>query len=259
MDLGIRGRNAIVFGASRGIGFACSKALCAEGATVTLVGRSEESLEKAAAELRALGGGAFRIIAADMTTAAGRASALAACPTPDIVVNSGDSEPPGDFREWTRDDWLRALDKMMLSPIEIIRATVDGMLERGFGRIVNIVSRSVKIPQLEMGLSNGARSGLVGFTAGLARQTVRRNVTINNILPGIFATDAQRAHVRALADSLNRPFDEVWNERSSRNPAGRYGEPGEVAAYVAFLCSTHAGYITGQNVLIDGGEYPGTY
>jgi 3-oxoacyl-[acyl-carrier protein] reductase len=147
---------------------------------------------------------------------------------------------------------------MMLSPIEMMRLTVDGMMARGFGRVLNIVSRSVKIPQVELGLSNGARSGLVGFVAGLARQTVSRNVTINNLLPGIFDSDAQRAHVRALVEP-GKSFEELWRARGEANPARRYGRPAELGAYCAFLCSEHAGFITGQNLLIDGGSYPGTY
>jgi 3-oxoacyl-[acyl-carrier protein] reductase len=166
---------------------------------------------------------------------------------------------PGDFRTWTRDTWIEALDAMMLAPIEMIRATVDGMIARGFGRIINISSRSVKIPQLELGLSNGARSGLVGFVAGLARQTVHRNVTINNILPGIFDSDAQKRHIEGMLDDLGKSFDQVWQERAAASPAKRYGNPEEFGAYFAFLCSAHAGYISGQNLLIDGGSYPGTY
>jgi 3-oxoacyl-[acyl-carrier protein] reductase len=148
---------------------------------------------------------------------------------------------------------------MMLAPIEMMRLTVDGMMSRGFGRIANIVSRSVKIAQPELGLSNGARSGLVGFVAGLARQTVGRNVTINNLLPGIFDSDAQREHVRGMLATTGKSFDEAWRDRAAANPARRYGEPAELGAYFAFLCSVHAGFITGQNLLIDGGSYPGTY
>ena len=147
----------------------------------------------------------------------------------------------------------------MLGPIEMIRRTVDPMVERRFGRIINIVSRSVKTPQIELGLSNGARSGLVGFVAGLARQTVRHNVTLNNLLPGVFATDAQRRHIRGMLESTGKTFEQLWEERGKNNPAGRFGRAEEIGALCAFVCSEHAGYITGQSLLIDGGGYPGTY
>ena len=186
-------------------------------------------------------------------------AALAACPEPDILLNNADGPTPGDFRRWTREIWIEALDAMMLAPIEMMRLTVDGMMARGFGRITNISSRSVKIPQLELGLSNGARAGLVGFVAGLARTTVHRNVTINNILPGIFDSDAQKRHIEGMLDDLGKTFDQVWQERAAASPAKRYGRPEEFGAYFAFLCSAHAGYISGQNLLIDGGSYPGTF
>ena len=259
MDLGIRGRKALLSGASRGLGQACAFALAQEGVDVTIVARKRAALEKAGAEIAAATGVKVTTVAADITTADGRAAALAACPEPDIVLNNADGPLPGDFREWSRDDWIAALDAMMLSPIEMMRLTVDGMMARGFGRIVNIVSRSVKIPQLELGLSNGARSGLVGFVGGLARQTVGRNVTINNLLPGIFDSDAQRVHVGGMLAATGKGFEELWRERAAANPAKRYGRPAELGAYCAFLCSEHAGFITGQNLLIDGGSYPGTY
>ena len=257
MDLGIRGRKALLSGASRGLGKACALALAQEGVDVTIVARTRDVLERSADELRATGVNVTPV-AGDIATPQGRAAALGACPAPDILVNNADGREPGDFRTWTRDDWISALDTMMLAHIEMMRATVDGMMARGFGRIVNIVSRSVKIPQLELGLSNGARSGLVGFTAGLARQTVRRNVTINNLLPGPFDTDAQRAHVRGLVDA-EHSFDQLWQARVAQNPAGRFGLADELGAYCAYLCSAQAGFITGQNLLIDGGSYPGTY
>ena len=259
MDLGIAGKHALVTGGSRGMGRACAARLATEGAKVYIVARNRGVLETAATEIACEAGAEVHAVPGDITTAEGRAAALAACPAPDILINNGDGELPGDFRDWDRDRWIAALDRMMLSPIEMMRLTVDGMMARGYGRIVNIVSRSVKTPQLELGLSNGARSGLVGFVAGLSRQTVARNVTINNILPGIVASDAQRDHVRSLAETSGRPFEAIWAERAKANPAGRYGEPGEIGAYVAFLCSAHAGFITGQSVLIDGGQYPGTY
>jgi 3-oxoacyl-[acyl-carrier protein] reductase len=257
MDFGIRGRKALLSGASRGLGKACAAALAQEGADLTIVARKREPLERAADELRATGV-TVTAVAADITTPDGREAALAACPAPDILVNNADGRLPGDFRTWTREDWISALDTMMLCHIEMMRLTVDGMMARGFGRIVNIVSRSVKIPQIELGLSNGARSGLVGFTAGLARQTVRHNVTINNLLPGPFDTDGQREHVRGMADETNT-YDKIWNARVANNPAGRFGQADELGAYCAFLCSARAGFITGQSLLIDGGSYPGTY
>jgi 3-oxoacyl-[acyl-carrier protein] reductase len=259
MDLGIRGRKALLCGASRGLGKACALAVAREGVDVTIVARTHDVLERTAAEIREATGVRVAAVAADITTAAGRAAALAACPEPDILLNNADGPVPGDFRTWTRDDWIGALDAMMLAPIEMMRATVDGMMARGFGRIVNISSRSVKIPQLELGLSNGARSGLVGFTAGLARQTVKCNVTINNLLPGIFDSDAQKRHIEGMLADLGKSFDQVWRERAAASPARRYGDPAELGAYFAFLCSDHAGYITGQNLLIDGGSYPGTF
>src|SRR5881398_2134303 len=235
MDLGIRGRKALLTGASRGLGRACAFALAQEGVDVTIVARRREALEKTAAEIRAASGVEVATVAADITTAAGRSAALAACPAPDILLNNADGPLPGDFRDWSRDDWIAALDAMMLAPIEMMRLTVDGMMARGFGRIINISSRSVKIPQLELGLSNGARAGLVGFVPGLARQTVHRNVTINNILPGIFDSDAQKRHIEGMLDDLGKTFDQVWQERAAASPAKRYGRPDEFGAYFAFL------------------------
>lgn len=259
MDLGIAGKTALVFGGSKGMGRACARHLAEAGVRVCIAARGEAPLAQAAAELSRLGPQTVSYVVADITTEAGRDVALKACPTPDILVNNADGFPPGDFRDWTPSDWHSALDAMMLGPIEMIRRTVDPMMERGFGRVVNIVSRSVKSPQAELGLSNGARSGLVGFVAGLARQTVRRNVTINNLLPGVFATDAQRRHVERLAQESGRPFEDLWRERGENNPAGRFGQPEEVGALCAFITSVHAGYITGQSLLVDGGVCPGTY
>jgi 3-oxoacyl-[acyl-carrier protein] reductase len=259
VDLGIRGRKALVSGASRGLGKACAFALAAEGVDLILVARRRDVLEATAAEIRAATGVQVTAVAADITSTPGRAAALHACPEPDILVTNADGPLPGDFRHWTREDWIAALDAVMLSPIEMIRLTVDGMMGRDFGRIVNIASRSVKIAQPESGLSNGARSGLVGFVAALARQTVACNVTINNLLPGIFDSGAQRRHIEGMLKDTGKSFDEVWRERANANPAKRYGRPAEFGAYCAFLCSVHAGFITGQNLLIDGGSYPGTF
>ena len=259
MDLDIRGRKALLSGASRGLGKACAMALAQEGADITIVARTRDVLENACAEIRAATGAAVTPVVGDITTPQGRAAALAACPEPDILLNNADGPMPGDFRDWRRDDWMAALDMMMLSPIEMMRLTVDGMMTRGFGRIVNLVSRSVKIPQSELGLSNGARSGLVGFVGGLARQTIARNVTINNLLPGIFDSDAQVRHINGMLEPGGKSFDQIWQERAAANPARRFGRPAELGAYFAFLCSAHAGFVTGQNILIDGGSYPGTF
>jgi 3-oxoacyl-[acyl-carrier protein] reductase len=259
MDLGIHGRKALLSGASRGLGRACAFALAAEGVDVTIVARTRDVLERTGKDIAGATGVNVVTVAADITKPEGRAAALAACPAPDILVNNADGPVPGDFRQWSREDWIAALDTMMLCHIDMMRRTVDGMMERGFGRIVNIVSRSVKTPQLELGLSNGARSGLVGFVAGLARQTVTRGVTVNNLLPGIFDSDAQKRHIEGMLEMTGKSFDQIWRERAAANPAKRYGDPKELGAYCAFLCSANAGYITGQNLVIDGGSYPGTY
>lgn len=260
MDLGIAGKSALVFGGSRGMGRACAHQLASEGVQVTIAARTAQTLEQAAAEISKATGVSVAWVAADLTRVEGRDRAIAACPHPDILINNADGPLPGDFRDWTHDDWIAALDSMMLGPIDMIRRVIDGMIERKFGRIVNIVSRSVKAPHAELGLSNGARSGLIGFVGGLARQSVRDNVTINNLLPGAFATDAQVRHIEGmLAQSGGKTFDQLWQERGRANPAGRYGQPEELGALCAFMCSTHAGYMTGQSILMDGGGYPGTY
>jgi 3-oxoacyl-[acyl-carrier protein] reductase len=259
VDLGIRGKNALVCGASRGLGKACALALAHEGAELTIVARTRDVLERTGAEIAEATGVKVTAVAGDLTTPAGRAAAVGACPRPDILINNSQGPLPGDFRQWSRDDWIAALDDMMLGPIEMMRLTVDGMTARGFGRIVNIVSRSVKVPQLELGLSNGARSGLVGFAGGLARQTASHNVTINNLLPGIFDSEAQHRHIRGMLEGTNKTYEQVFRERAEKSTARRYGDPAEFGAFCAFLCSAHAGYITGQNLLIDGGGYPGAF
>jgi 3-oxoacyl-[acyl-carrier protein] reductase len=259
MDFGIRGRKALLSGASRGLGRACAVALAEEGVDVTIVARTRDVLERTADEIRSATGVTVTPVCGDIATPEGRAAALEACPEPDILINNADGPAPGDFRQWTRDDWIAALDTMMLCHIEMMRLTHEDMMARGFGRIINIVSRSVKIPQIELGLSNGARSGLVGFVAGLARQTIAKNVTINNLLPGIFDSDAQRRHIEGMLDQTEKSFGQIWDERARANPARRYGRPAELGAYCAYLCSVHAGFITGQNLLIDGGSYPGTF
>jgi 3-oxoacyl-[acyl-carrier protein] reductase len=259
MDLGIKGKTALVCGASRGLGKACATALAREGVNVTLVARTRNVLERTGAEIAQATGVRVITAVADLTSSEGRAAAIAVCPQPDILINNSQGPLPGDFHDWSRTDWIAALDDMMLGPIEMIRLTIDGMTARGFGRIVNIVSRSVKVPQGELGLSNGARAGLVGFCAGLARQTAARNVTINNLLPGIFDSDAQHRHIRGMIEGSGKTFEQIFRERAASSTAKRYGDPAELGAYCAFLCSAHAGYIVGQSLLIDGGSYPGAF
>ncbi|MBV8665284.1 MAG: SDR family oxidoreductase [Burkholderiaceae bacterium] len=259
MKLGIEGRQALVCGASMGLGFGCAQALAAEGVNVTLVARRAELLEQAAAEIRRASGAAVTAVACDITTVEGRALALAACPQPDILINNAGGPPPGDFRDWQRSDWIAALDANMLTPIELIKATVDGMIGRGFGRIVNITSSAVKAPIDILGLSNGARSGLTGFVAGVARKTVQHNVTINNLLPGPFDTARLNSTIAAGAKAAGKTEDEMREARRLQNPARRFGTVEEFGAMCAFLCSAHAGYLTGQNILLDGGAYPGTF
>jgi 3-oxoacyl-[acyl-carrier protein] reductase len=258
MDTGLTGKRALVCAASKGLGRACALALAHEGVDLVIVARTPEPLDRTADAIRSETGVAVTAVAADITTPEGRAAALEACPQPDILVNNAGGPPPGDFRDWEREDWIRALDANMLTPIELIRATVDGMMVRGFGRIVNITSGAVKAPIATLGLSNGARAGLTGFVAGLARQTVRHNVTINNLLPGPFETDRLHDNLAAVARRSGRSLDEVRDERLRGNPAGRFGDPEEFGAACVFLCSARSGFITGQNLLLDGGAFPGT-
>lgn len=259
MDLGIAGKTALVCGASKGLGRGCAEALARDGVHVTIVARSADALEQTAAEIRNFASGTVTAVACDITTVEGRLKALAACPQPDILVTNAGGPPTGDFRDWSRDDWIAALDANMLTPIELIKSTVDGMISRRFGRIVNITSSAVKAPIDILGLSNGARSGLTGFVAGLARKTVASNVTINNLLPGPFDTDRLTSTMSAAAKTNGISMDEVREMRRMQNPAQRFGTAAEFGAFCAFLCSAHAGYFTGQNVLLDGGAYPGTF
>lgn len=258
MDLGIRGRKAIVCAASKGLGRGCAVALAEAGVALTLCARGAEALEATAAEIRAATGVPVATVACDITTEEGRRAVLDACPEPDILVNNAGGPPPGDFRDFTLDDWRRAVEANMLTPIALVRATVYGMMDRGFGRIVNITSASVKAPIAMLELSNGARAGLTGAMATIARRSVRRNVTINAILPGPFDTDRLRSGLAFQARKEGRPVEEVAAERAAANPAGRFGTAAEFGALCAYLCSVQAGYITGQNILIDGGAYPGT-
>jgi 3-oxoacyl-[acyl-carrier protein] reductase len=260
MDMGINGRTALVCAASKGLGKGCALALAKEGVDVVITARGADALEATAAEIRAAAPNVkVTTVAGDITTPEGRAAALAAAPYYDILVNNAGGPPPGDFRDWNRDTWIKALDANMLTPIELIKATVDGMIERKFGRIVNITSGAVKAPIDVLGLSNGARSGLTGFIAGLSRKTVAHNVTINNLLPGAFDTDRLRGTAAGAAKAQGKTVDEILEVRRKAVPALRFGNSDEFGAACAFLCSTHAGYFTGQNILIDGGAYPGTF
>ena len=264
MDLGIAGKWALVCGASKGLGFGCAQALVREGVHVLIVARGADALEQAAARLLAdIGRPAaaqVQTVAADITTTEGRAAVFAVRKDFDIVVTNAGGPPPGDFRDWDRDAWIKAVDANMLTPIELIKATVDGMAARGFGRIVNITSSSVKSPIDILGLSNGARSGLTGFVAGLARSSIAaQGVTINNLLPGAFDTDRLRGTMTGAAQKAGKPLEAVMDARRSGIPARRFGNADEFGAICAFLCSQQAAYMTGQNVLADGGAFGGTF
>ena len=259
MDLGIDGRRALVCAASKGLGRGCAEALAREGVHVTICARTEAAVARAADEIARSTDRPVGYVACDITTPAGRAAALAACPDPDILVTNAGGPPRGDFRDWDRDAWIRALDANMLTPIELIKSTVDGMIARRFGRIVNITSSAVKAPIDVLGLSNGARSGLTGFVAGLARKVAPHGVTINNLLPGPFDTDRLRAGFRFRAEESGEDVEAVRRAMAAATPTGRFGTPQEFGAVCAFLCSVHAGYLVGQNILLDGGAYPGTF
>lgn len=257
MNLGIAEKKALVCGASAGLGFACAHALVEAGVHVVIVARTEDTLRQAAQTLHDLKAGEVSWVAADVTTEDGRQRIFAAHPQVDILVTNAGGPPPGDFRQWDRDVWLKALDANMLAPIELIKATVDGMMTRGFGRIINITSSAVKAPVDGLGLSNGARSGLTGFVAGLARSTVARGVTINNLLPGTFDTARLASNFAAQAQREGSTPEAVRAARIAKHPAKRLGQPTELGNTCAFLCSVHAGYINGQNILLDGGSFAG--
>jgi 3-oxoacyl-[acyl-carrier protein] reductase len=259
MDFGIAGKKALVCAASKGLGKGCAMALAGEGVELVILARGKEALEATAAEIRQATGAKVATVVCDITTEEGRKAALAACPEPDILVNNAGGPPPGDFREWDRAAWIKAIDANMLTPIELIRRTVDGMIARRFGRVVNITSSAVKAPIDILGLSNGARTGLTGFVAGLARKTVRHNVTINNLLPGAMDTDRLRTTIEVMAKNRNMSVDAARAERAAAIPAGRFGTSDEFGVACAYLCSAQASYVTGQNFLIDGGAYPGTF
>jgi len=259
MDLGIRGKTALVCAASKGLGKGCALALAREGVNLVITARGADALEATAAELRKAYGAKVVAVAGDITTPEGRAAALKACPSPDILVNNAGGPPPGDFRDWDRDAWVKAVEANMITPILMIRAVVDGMIARKFGRVVNITSGAVKAPIPELGLSNGARTGLTGFIAGVSRTTVRHNVTINNLLPGPFETDRLRSNLEFHAKKTGKTAAELRKVRTDANPSGRFGTIEEFGDACAYLCSAQAGFITGQNLLMDGGAYPGTF
>jgi 3-oxoacyl-[acyl-carrier protein] reductase len=257
MDLGIKGRKAIVCAASKGLGRACAEALAAEGVTVLITARGKDALEATADVIRAAGG-AVSTLATDVATPEGRAAIVAAMPDADILINNAGGPPPGSFRDWDETHWQAAVNANMVSPILLTKALIDGMIARGFGRIINITSSAVKAPIPILGLSNGARAGLTGFVAGLARDVAKHGVTINNLLPGPFETDRLFGTLEAEAKRTGKTRDEVAASRQATNPTGRFGQPAEFGHVCAFLCSVHAGYMTGQNILLDGGAYPGT-
>jgi 3-oxoacyl-[acyl-carrier protein] reductase len=257
MDLGIAGRNAIVCASSKGLGRACAVELAHAGARVAINGRDAASLERVRAEIADETGAEVIAVAGDMSTPGGRAALLGAFSEIDILVNNNGGPPPRDFRKVDHDAMLAGLEANMIAPIQLIQAVIDGMIERRFGRIVNITSGSVKMPIAGLDLSSGARAGLTGFVAGVARQVVHANVTINNLLPGAFDTDRIASFAAAQAKQTGRDPAEIRAERERGIPAKRLGAPYEFGAACAFLCSAQAGYITGQSLLIDGGAFPG--
>jgi 3-oxoacyl-[acyl-carrier protein] reductase len=258
MDLGIKGRKAIVCAASKGLGKGCATALAREGVEVTICARGADALNATAEELRRSTGAKVTTVVCDVTTEDGRQRLLATCGNPDILINNAGGPPPGDFKDFSLDDWRKAVEANMLAPIALIGATVYGMMDRSFGRIVNITSASIKHPIAALELSNGARLGLTGAVAVLARKASRNNVTINGILPGPFDTDRLRGTTQKMAEARKVALSVIDAERKAAVPAGRFGTPEEFGAAVAFLCSMHAGFITGQNLLIDGGGYLGS-
>lgn len=260
MDLGLKGRKALVCGASEGIGYAAARLLAAEGVNLVLVARNEEKLVKAVSALRELYRVDVEYVVADLGQREGRSKVLSSCRDPDILIhNGGWPRTERDFRKWSHDDWLRAIDLMMLAPVELITGVIDGMAERRFGRIVAVTSRFVKEPSAELALSVSPRLGLSGFITGVARKYAAHNVTLNTALPGIIATETQFQHGRDLAAAAGKSFEEIWAERSATNSANRFATPEEFASLCVFLCSAHSGFLTGQHILSDGAGYPGVF
>ncbi|WP_431271867.1 SDR family oxidoreductase [Dankookia sp. P2] len=259
MDLGIAGRHAVVCAASKGLGKACADSLAREGVSLTIAARTRTDIEAAAEAIRQAHGVAVTAVAADVTTPEGRAAILAAAPRVDILVNNAGGPPRGDFRSFTAEQWMAAVNDNMVAAIELIRGVIDGMIERRFGRIVNITSSAVKGPVADLSLSTAARSGLTGYVGGVARQVARHNVTMNNLLPGPFETDRFRGGVTSRAKAAGIDVAEQLERQRATMPVGRFGDPAEFGDACAYLCSRQAGFMTGQNLLLDGGQYPGVF
>jgi 3-oxoacyl-[acyl-carrier protein] reductase len=258
MDLGIRGRTAILCAASKGLGRGSAEALAGEGVNLVINARGAEALEATAAELRARHGVSVTAVAGDITTEAGRAAVLAAALEADILVTNAGGPPPGIWSDWSREDFLKAIDANMLTPIVLMQAVMPGMIARGWGRVVNITSGAVKSPIAALGLSNTARAGLTGFVAGTSRQVAPHGVVINNLLPGIHDTDRALALDSGVMKAQGIGMDEARAQRQATIPARRYGTASEFGAACAFLCSAHTGFIVGQNILVDGGAFNST-
>lgn len=258
MNLGLEGKTAIVCAASKGLGRACAFALAREGANLVINARTPGPLEETAEAIRAETGVEVTPVAADVASPDGRAALLAAKPAVDILVNNAGGPPPGDFRDWDRDQWVKALDQNMIAPIMLIKGVIDGMIERRFGRVVNITSAAVRSPIPILGLSNGARTGLTGFVGGLARQVARHNVAINNLLPGPFETDRLISNLETMAANAGIGVEEMRARRAEANPTNGFGQPEDFGAMCAFLCGRHVGYLIGQNVTMDGGAFNST-
>jgi 3-oxoacyl-[acyl-carrier protein] reductase len=258
MDLGIRGKRALVCASSRGLGLGCARALAGAGVDLVMNARGAETLEAAAEAIRDEFGVDVIAVAADITTESGRAEVLAAAGDVDILVTNAGGPPPGLWSDWERADFIAALDANMLTPIALIKALVPGMMARGWGRVVNITSQSVKSPIAILGLSNAARAGLTGYVAGTSRQVAGQGVVMNNLLPGIHATDRAISLDTGVAEREGITLEEARARRCATIPAGRYGTPEEFGAACAFLCSQHAGFIIGQNILLDGGAVNAT-
>jgi len=258
MDLGISGRKAIICAASKGLGRACARSLAREGVQVTINARHLASLAETAEGIRRDFGASVTVIVGDVTTGEGRKALIEACPQPDIVITNSGGPPAGDFRNWSEQEWHLAVQNNMVTHIMLVRDVIDGMIERHWGRIINITSAAVKMPYPSLGLSNGARAGLTGFMAGLSRQVARHNVTINNVLPGSHATDRARSLIEADAKARKISYEEAEAIALKDEVSGRFGRPEDFGEICAFLCGEQANYITGQNILVDGGTYPGT-